>query len=127
MASSNAFLVAFGTKEQRRNNNKKIKTLNTLLSALTRWIKNRNSFIMEANPNDTNDTSLDFYMGVSFSNYLNGMSIDGTFGNEINLRVTAKLFNIKFVIISTLGRLTETTITPQSFAAQGPVYLGHFV
>ena len=43
------------------------------------------------------------------------------------MRAAAELFNIDFVIISTLGRAAEATITPQDFAPQGRVYLGHFV
>ena len=37
-----------------------------------------------------------------------------------------ELFNIEFVIISTLGRAAETTITPQNFAPQGRVNLRLF-
>ena len=77
---------------------------------------------LDANPNDPNGTPLDF----PFSNYLNRMSIDGTFGDEITMRAAAELFNIKFVIISTLGRAAEATITPQNFAPQARVFLGHF-
>ena len=36
---------------------------------------------LKANPNDPNGTPLDFYMDVPFSNYLNCMCIDGTFGD----------------------------------------------
>ena len=81
---------------------------------------------LDAIPNDRNGTPLDFYMDVPFSNYLKCMSIDGTIGNEITLRAAAELFNIEFVIISILGRAAEATITPQNFAPQSWVYLGHF-
>ena len=81
---------------------------------------------MEANPNDLNGTPLDFYIDVPFSNYLNRMSIIRTFGDEITLRTAAELFNIEFVIISSLGRAGEAIITSQNFAPKGRVYLGHF-
>ena len=81
---------------------------------------------LEANPNDPNATPLVFYMDVPFSNYLNRVSIDGTFDDEITLRAAAELFNFEFVIISTLCRVAEATITPQKFAPQSCVYLGHF-
>ena len=42
------------------------------------------------------------------------------------MRAAAELFNIEFVIISTLGRAAEPTISLQNFAPQGRVYLGHF-
>ena len=50
------------------------------------------------------------------------MSIDGTFGNEITSRPAAELFNSKFLIICTLGRAAEETITPQNLALQGLAY-----
>ena len=36
---------------------------------------------LEANPNNPNGTPLNFYMDVPFSNYLNHVSIGGTFGD----------------------------------------------
>ena len=48
---------------------------------------------LEANLNDPNGTSLNFCMDVPFSNYLNRMSIHGTFGDEI-LRAADELFSI---------------------------------
>ena len=53
------------------------------------------------------------WMDVPFSSYLNCLSIYGTFGDEITLRVSTELFNIEFVIISTLVRAAEATITPR--------------
>ena len=44
---------------------------------------------LERNPNNHNDTPLDFYMIAAFSNYLNRMSVDGTLGAEITLRAVA--------------------------------------
>ena len=64
-------------------------------------------------------------MDVPFSNYLNRMSVDGTFDDEIPW-AAAELFNIEFAIISTLCRAAEATITPQKFTPHGRVYLGHF-
>ena len=51
---------------------------------------------------------------------------DGTFGDEIILRAAPELITIEFVIISTLGRAAETTITPKNIIPQGCVYLEHF-
>ena len=81
---------------------------------------------LEANPNDPNGTTLDFYMDVPFSNYLNRVSTHETFGDQITLRAAAELFNVEFFIISTLGRAAETTIISQNFSLQGCVYLGYF-
>ena len=54
------------------------------------------------------------------------MSIDTTFDDEITLRAASELFNIEFVIISTLGRAAEATVSPQNFAPRSHVYFGHF-
>ena len=64
-------------------------------------------------------------MVVSFNKYLNRMIIDGTLGDEITFGAAAQLFNIEFVIVFTLNRAAEATITPQNF--ENRVYLGHFV
>ena len=65
-------------------------------------------------------------MDVSFSNYLNRMSIDGSFGNEMTLRAAAELFNIEFGIISSLSKAVEAILTPKNYAPQVHDYLGHF-
>ena len=82
---------------------------------------------LEAYPNDLDDAPLDFYIDIPFSNYLNRMSINRTFGDEITSRAAAELFNSKFFIISSLGRAAEEIITPQNVALQGLVYQRHFV
>ena len=81
---------------------------------------------MKANLNDPYSTPLDFFLDVPFSNYLNLKRIDGAFGEEITVIGAYELFNIKFVIISTLGRAAEATITPQNFIPKGRVCLGNF-
>ena len=44
------------------------------------------------------------------------MIIDGTLGDEITFGAAGQLFNIEFVIVITLNRAAEATITPQKFA-----------
>lgn len=73
---------------------------------------------LEANINDPNGTTLDVYMDVPFSNYLNRVSTYESFA--------AELLNIEFLIIFTLDRAAEATIVSQNFSLQGSVYLGHF-
>ena len=72
-----------------------------------------------ANPNDLSGTPLDFYMDVPFTDYLNCMSVDGTCGDEVTLRVVDELLNTEFIINFSLARAAEATITPQNFAPQG--------
>ena len=69
---------------------------------------------------------LNLYTEVPFSKYLDNMSNDGTYGDEITLRVAAKLFNIGFVLVSTLGRAAEVMVTPINFSPQSRAFLEHF-
>ena len=69
---------------------------------------------------------LDLYLDVSLSEYLENMSNDGTYGDEITLRAAAELFNTEFVLVSTLGRAAEVTISPRNFSPQNRAFLGHF-
>ena len=48
-------------------------------------------------------------MDIPFNNYLNRMSLGGTFSDEIILRAVTELFKIEFIIISPLGRVAEAT------------------
>ena len=68
---------------------------------------------------------LDLYLEVPFSKYLDNMSNDGTYGDKITLRVAAELFNIEFVLVSTLRRAVEVTVTPRNFSPQNRAFLGH--
>ena len=75
---------------------------------------------------DVEGFPLDLYLDVSLSKYLESMSNDGTYGDEITLRVAAELFNTAFVLVSTLGRAAELTISPINFSPQNRAFLGHF-
>ena len=79
---------------------------------------------LEANINDPNGTTLDVYMDVPFSNYLNRVSTHETFGDQITLRV-AKIIQSKIIDL-TLDRAAEATIISQNFSLQDCFYLGHF-
>ena len=79
---------------------------------------------LEANINDPNGTTLDVYMDVPFSNYLNRVSTHETFGDQITLRV-AKIIPSKIIDL-TLDRAAEATIISQNFSLQDCFYLGHF-
>ena len=69
---------------------------------------------------------LDLYLDVSLSKYLENMSNDGTYCDEITLRAAAELFNTEFVLVSTLGRAAEVTISPGNVSPQSRTFLGHF-
>ena len=75
---------------------------------------------------DVEGFPLDMYLDVLLSEYLENMSNDGTCGNEITLRAAAELFNTEFILVSTLGRAAEVTISPRNFLPQNRAFLGHF-
>ena len=54
------------------------------------------------------------------------MSNDGTYGDEIALRSVAELFNIEFILVSTLGKAVEVTLTLKNFSPQKRAFLAHF-
>ena len=69
---------------------------------------------LENNPNDRDGMPLELFMGMSFSDYLGQMARDGTYGDQLTLRVASEIYNIQFTIISTLG--AQGRITFEHFA-----------
>ena len=83
---------------------------------------------LQSNPvNDYGVQFQDFLEDVTLEDYLQAMARNGTYGDELTLRAATEMFNVEFVVISTLGAAGQRTITPRNFASQGRVYLGHFV
>ena len=74
---------------------------------------------------DAQGFPLDLYLEVPSSKYLDNMSNDGTSGDEITLRVAAELFNIDFILVSTLESAAEVTFTSRNFSPQNRAFLGH--
>ena len=67
---------------------------------------------------DVEGFSLDLYLDVSLSKYLENILNDGTYSDKITLRAAAELFITEFVLVSTLGRAAEVTISPRNFSLQ---------
>ena len=53
------------------------------------------------------------------------MDIEGTYGDELTLRVFANIFNIEIEIISTLGNDGWVSINPENSNPLGRITLGH--
>ena len=83
-------------------------------------------FFLESNPNSADGTPLEFFSGVPWTQYLQSMARNGTYGDHITLQAIANLFNVQLVIYSTLGTLATQTITPVNGCPIATFYLGHF-
>lgn len=81
---------------------------------------------LENNDLDDNGWPLELFVGMPFSHYLMEMASEGTYGDELTLRVMVELFNVELTVVSTLGHNGQLTITPREFEPQGRVILGHF-
>ena len=58
---------------------------------------------LENNPTDPEGFPLELYAGVPWSQYLQSMTTDGTYGDQITLQAAADLYNIEVLVVSTLG------------------------
>ena len=81
---------------------------------------------LESNPNSADGTPLELFSGTPWTQYLQLMARNGTFGDHITLQAIANLFNVQLVIYSTLGTLATQTITPVNGCPIATFYLGHF-
>ena len=81
---------------------------------------------LESNPNSADGTPLEFFSRVPWTQYLQSMARNGTYGDHITLQAITNLFNVQLVIYSTLGTLATQTITPVNGCPIATFYLGHF-
>ncbi len=51
---------------------------------------------------------------MKWDDYLNEMSRDGTYGDEITLRAVSEIYNVEINIVSTLGHGGFRRISPQN-------------
>lgn len=58
--------------------------------------------------------------------YLEDMARNGTFGNHLTLQAAADLFNVEFIVISSLGPSATTVISPLNSVPISSFYIGHF-
>lgn len=67
---------------------------------------------------------LELYAATPWSNYLGGMSRDGSYGDEITLRAIANIYGITITVVSTLGPHAMVNIYPDT-VSRGSINLGH--
>ena len=68
---------------------------------------------------------LELFIGMSWSEYLQQMITDGTYGNQLTLQAIANQYQIQLDIISSSGD-HATHIVPQNFEPVAMFMLGHF-
>ena len=95
------------------------------IQRLVQTLRNELVSYLENNPFDNKGFPLDLYIGMPFSEYLKAMASDRTYGDELTLRAAVEVFNIEIVIISSLGRAGQITISSRNFEPQGRIILGH--
>lgn len=66
------------------------------------------------------------FLDVPWEQYVDGMSRDGAYGDEITLRAISELFNVEIDVVSTLGLAGFTRIQPHASEPAGRISLGHF-
>lgn len=80
---------------------------------------------LEDNEFDQDGFPLELFAGMPYSQYLAEMTMDGTYGDHLTLRAASQLFNLRFMIISTIGNHAAVEIDSE-FEPMGTIILGHF-
>ena len=63
---------------------------------------------------------------MPWSEYIEHMSQDGSYGDHVTLQAAADIFSVRIVVYSTLGHDATTIISPASGNHFATFYLGHF-
>ena len=69
---------------------------------------------------------LELFAGIQWEKYLRQMETDGTYGDEITLRAISNIFNVRIIVVSTLGQRGRVEILPENAIPFGRIILGHF-
>ena len=88
----------------------------------------RNDFINYLNTNDISPDGflLELFAGILWSQYLNEIKRDGTYGDEITLRAIANVFGIEIIVFSTLGQQGLVHVQPVNSEPLSRVIFGNF-
>lgn len=81
---------------------------------------------LQQNPNDLEGFPLELSVGQSWSDYLDQMIQDGTRADHITLQTAPNLYNVQFIVYSSLGVEATTIIYPIIGVAVATFHLRHF-
>ena len=81
---------------------------------------------MEEHDSAPDGMPLELFAGMPWSEYVQQMITDGTYGDHLTLQTIANLYQIQLDIISSLGEDHATHIVPQDSEPVAMFALGHF-
>lgn len=81
---------------------------------------------LETNPGNNEGVPLEMFAAMPWSQYLANMASDSTYGDHITLQAFANMFNVKVIIISSLGPEGKVIILPWNSDPIAQVTLGHY-
>ncbi|XP_049926648.1 uncharacterized protein LOC126406426 [Epinephelus moara] len=83
---------------------------------------------LTSHPYGVDGTPLSEYVEETWAEYLQGMAQHGTYGDHLTLQRASQIFNVQFLIVSTLGLDATSVISPSGgYFENSPVLiLGHF-
>ena len=58
---------------------------------------------------------LEIFLGTPFSQYLQEIATDRTYGNEVTLRAASNIYNVNITLVSSLGCEGHLEINPTEF------------
>ena len=65
-------------------------------------------------------------LGIPFSQYLQEMATDGTYGLELTLLTASDAYNVDITLICSEGHEGQLEINPNEFQSFERIVLGHF-
>ena len=78
------------------------------------------------NPNAVDGSPLELFAAMPWSEYLNTMAQNSTYGDQLTLQAMANLYLVEIIVVSSLGPEGRTVISPQNCEPVARVFLGHF-
>lgn len=75
---------------------------------------------------DLEGIPLELFAGLPWSQYLQNLARNGTYGDQITLQAISDIFNLKLIIVSTLGPEATVVISSQHSLPTATFTLGHF-
>ena len=69
---------------------------------------------------------LEMFLGIPFSQYLQEMATNGSYGDELTLRIALNIHNLDITLISSSRCEGQLEINPIEFQSLERIVLGHF-
>ena len=81
---------------------------------------------LEENQSDQQDMPLEMFVDIPFSQYLQEVATDGTYGDELTLSEVSNICQVDITLVLSLGSEGQLEINPTEFQSFGRIVLGHF-